>query len=178
MDYKPDIYLIDEKNKCRFALGQTGTHTLLAFGLNPSTADDQKPDQTISKLIGFAERNGYDGFVMLNLYPMRTPYPTALHKRVNNKLYKENLLKINEVICSIGECDCIAAWGGDIRIRKYLSRSLTDIVQLTHQHTLTWLKIGDLTKNGHPRHPSRAAYALPLTNLDIFGYLNKPISSK
>jgi hypothetical protein len=36
--------------------------------LNPSTADASEDDQTIRKCIGFAERNDYRGFIVLNLF--------------------------------------------------------------------------------------------------------------
>ena len=79
MEYKIDIYDANELKNCRFALGKSSKNSLFIFGLNPSTADNNNPDQTIMKIMGFAEQNGYTGFVMLNLYgqprhPSRAPY--------------------------------------------------------------------------------------------------------
>ena len=57
--YNPDIYHRNTNNSCRYALGISGKNPLFVVGLNPSTADDQKPDQTIKKVMGFAQRNGF-----------------------------------------------------------------------------------------------------------------------
>lgn len=172
MDYQPDIYLKNEKNTQRYALGQQGQWMLCAVGLNPSTADDQKPDQTLSKLLGFAERNGFDGFLMLNLYPQRTPYPQKLHKRAQKKYLNENLRQIESVLKKVEAGAFLAAWGGDIQIRPYLAKSLQQLLSLTTTSRLPWLRIGSFTKAGHPRHPSRAAYRLGLEPFDVEAYLD------
>ena len=53
MEYKIDVYEIDENNLNRFALGRLSRKTLFVFGVNPSTADDKSPDRTIRKVMGF-----------------------------------------------------------------------------------------------------------------------------
>lgn len=55
MEYKIDIYDANELKNCRFALGKSSENSLFIFGLNPSTADNNNPDQTIMKIMGFAE---------------------------------------------------------------------------------------------------------------------------
>ena len=62
-------------NKFRFSLTKEGDRKLVVFGVNPSTANEQIADLTITKVMGFAERNGFDGFIMLNLYPQRCTNP-------------------------------------------------------------------------------------------------------
>lgn len=171
MDYAPDIYLRNTKNTQRYALGQSGKRMLCAVGLNPSTADDQKPDQTLSKLMGFARRNGFDGFLMLNLYPQRTPYPQKLHKGAQKKLLQDNFRQIQNVLEGLSDGAFLAAWGGDIQLRPYLPKSLAVLYPLSADLGLPWLRIGDFTKAGHPRHPSRAAYRLGLQAFDVEKYL-------
>jgi hypothetical protein len=48
--------------------------------LNPSDADDKEDDRTISRLIEFSRNWGYSGFVVVNLYPYRSPKPTECRK--------------------------------------------------------------------------------------------------
>ena len=45
---------------------------MYVIGINPSTANEEKPDRTIGRVMGFAEENGFDGFAMINLYPQET----------------------------------------------------------------------------------------------------------
>lgn len=172
-NYNPDIYLKNEKNTCRYALGISGKNPLFVVGLNPSTADDQKPDQTIKKVIGFAERNGYDGFVMLNLYPKRTPYPDHLDKRFNRSIFQENLALFKSLLEPHQEITILAAWGEIINVRKYMKRCLADLIDVSQDLKANWVVIGDLTKSGHPRHPSRAPYKKKFQSFDVSSYSRK-----
>src|SRR5208337_4601641 len=47
---------------------QSYANNVMFIGLNPSTADEEQNDTTISRCIGFAKRWGYGGIYMLNLY--------------------------------------------------------------------------------------------------------------
>tara|TARA_R100001015_G_C4594746_1_gene150004 strand:+ start:113 stop:568 length:456 start_codon:yes stop_codon:yes gene_type:complete len=144
---------------------------LIGIGLNPSTADDKKPDQTISRMMGFAQRCGFDGFIMLNLYPKRTPFPNKLPKRSNAEMADENRRLIKDFLKNYPNGSLLAAWGSNIEVRPYLKTELKRIVSDTQDSNHQWLQIGDLTKSGHPRHPSRAAYSMGLNEFDIEAYL-------
>ncbi|MBP7498218.1 MAG: DUF1643 domain-containing protein [Bacteroidales bacterium] len=66
----------------------------------------------------------------------------------------------------------LAAWSEKIIVRSYFKKCLKDIYEKTQNKKINWLKIGELTVSGHPRHPSRAAYC-DFTNFDINKYLMK-----
>lgn len=51
---------------------------LVVIGLNPSTADANDDDPTIRRCIGFAQREGCGGLVMLNLFAFRATNPAEL----------------------------------------------------------------------------------------------------
>lgn len=169
ISYDIKIYETNSDNSCRFTLGTIGAKPLFIIGLNPSTADDKKPDLTITKVIGFAEQNEYDSFVMLNLYPQRTPYPNDLPETLNEKLYNENLAHILKVLGKYSAVSILAAWGETISVRPYFKTCLSDIYAKAKDLKANWLQIG-LTKSGHPRHPSRAPYG-KLENFDVEAYL-------
>ena len=65
----------------RFLLGQHGKKELLAIGLNPSTANEQRLDPTSRNIKTIAQNNGFDGWWLTNLYPHRTPKPSELPKK-------------------------------------------------------------------------------------------------
>ena len=91
MNYTINIYETDSENTARFILGNKLEKPLFVVGLNPSTANEKVPDPTIRKVMGFAERKGFDSFVMLNLYPQRATNPNDLHQDIDNNLLSENL---------------------------------------------------------------------------------------
>jgi hypothetical protein len=154
-------------------MGVNGKRPLIAIGVNPSTADETKPDMTISKIMGFAKRNGFDGFIMLNLYPQRATNPDCLDDEIDSLKHTENLHHFKKLIYPLKEVSILAAWGQTILKRDYLKSCLIDINDLLIDSPVRWLKIGDLSQSGHPRHPSRAAYDLGLLSFDLKHYLNE-----
>lgn len=170
--YQIDLYKNSKDNSLRFVLGSKGLNPLIVIGLNPSTADENKPDMTISKIIGFAIRNNFDGFIMLNLYPQRATSPDNLDIKMNFDIHRENIATIFNCLKDLNEISILAAWGEPINRRDYLIKSLIDICDSVSHLNINWLQIGAMTKTGHPRHPSRATYDLGLMQLDIKQYIS------
>ena len=173
MSYKPTIYINDNYNLCRFALGTEGLNPLIVIGINPSTADDKSSDKTINRVIGFAKGNGFDSFIMLNLYPQRTPYPAELHEKRDNYVTEQNLKCISEILEKYKNSTILAAWSEKIVVRNYLKNCLKEIFKTTEKYNVNWIKLGEFTKTGHPRHPLYASSFLALTNFDIESYIEK-----
>lgn len=170
--YQIDLYKNSKDNSLRFVLGSKGLKPLIVIGLNPSTADENKPDMTISKIIGFATRNNFDGFIMLNLYPQRATSPDNLDIKMNSYIHTENIAAIFDCLKDLKEINILAAWGEPIKKRDYLKNNLSDIYESVSHLKIKWLQIGAMTTTGHPRHPSRAAYDLGLKHLDIKQYIS------
>lgn len=170
---KYDIYRcsVNSTGTDRYVLGQKGKRNLLAICVNPSTATDKLPDATMKRLEGFARINGFDGFAMINLYPQRSTNPDYLDKDFDVVRHNRNLEEIGNVIEEL-QCNTIlAAWGTTIARRQYLIECLKDIYKLLSSYPFEWVCI-DLTKYGHPRHPSRAGYG-DFKLFDIEHYISK-----
>lgn len=172
MNYEINLYKISKDNSSRFLLGNVGNKTLFVVGLNPSTANEEKPDLTLSKVMGFASKNNYDGFVMLNLYPKRETDPSELPKNENDEILEQNYSEIKSLLEEFKNFDILASWGENISRRDYLKKSLTEISKIVEQNNGKWKKIGELTKSGHPRHPSRIAYSEKINEFNITEYIN------
>lgn len=155
-----DIYRYngEGENSDRYVLGRSGNRPLLALCLNPSTATDEDPDATMRRLEAMSKINGYDGFVMINLYPQRSKHPANLEKEFNTERHKNNLAEIARIVKELKFDTVLAAWGNNIFNREYLSDyCLKEIAATLSEHSLTWKCIA-LTAWGQPKHPSRAAY--------------------
>lgn len=171
MKYNITLYEPNITNcKHRFVLGTPGSNPLLVIGLNPSTANDKEPDQTMRRVSGYTIRQRNDSFIMLNIYPQRTPHPENLSMKFDNQLHNDNIHHIKTIINKYTDISILAAWGNDITIRGYLKKCLSEIYLHINNKKINWLRIGDLTQKGHPRHPSRGSY-LKLKNFDIVKYL-------
>jgi len=158
MEYKElDLYCNNSDNTARFVLGKRSDKPLYAIALNPSTADDVTPDATVRKLMKFAEENGFNSFVLFNLYPLRATKPHALPKDMecDEMLLTQNIEKIAKLIPN--DAIILACWGSNINIRKYLRRSLSLIAKELENKNCNWVAAG-LTVCEDPVHLARAAY--------------------
>ena len=168
------IYKNNSNNSARFLLGEKGTKPLCIFGINPSTATDINSDQTATKIRNFASINGYDGYYIFNLYPMRATNPKLLHRHPNKKIINKNINIIQQTISPLNHVDIWAAWGNTIKMKPYLLNSLELIIKkLININNIKWYRCGTLTNEGHPRHPSRLAYNNKLYKFNIRHYIEK-----
>ena len=166
-----NIYSTTHDNRWRFTLGKSGQHKLLVIGLNPSTATNEQSDVTIAKVETVAKNNGYDGFVMLNLYPVRSTDYNALSKDVDTTAFDDNLKRIEKLISDEQQSVAIwAAWGNSIIARAYFQLAAIELIRRLQKYEVTWQHFGTLTTSGHPRHPSRLNYSWSLSEFEALSY--------
>ncbi len=168
-----NIYTKNESNTARFALGLAGTRPLYVFGINPSTASDMVPDRTMQKVEGFASRHGFDGFVMLNVYPHRATDSNDLPTASDKDLCKRNIEVILHHFQGVEKPVIWAAWGDTIHKRLYLLDCLSEIHKAIEHWSAEWRHCGTLTQSGNPRHPSRLGYANAFQRFDLPLYLRR-----
>ena len=149
------IYERDNDNLNRYSLGQVieeNGRTLICFGINPSTACPDSLDNTINKIIRIACYNGYDNWIMLNIYPQRATNPDDLHNIADETIIKRNLEIISQTLETFNESDVLFAYGNLISKRSYLRPCLEQISELLKSKSKT-IKVIKLTKEGNPVHP-------------------------
>lgn len=152
----------------RYVLKRDGTNPLIVFGVNPSTADDVKTDATITRVRGFADRLGFDCFVMLNVYPFRSPNVKELPSEVNPELHQKNLSHIVEEVSGFENPTILIAHGDSISKKKYLRSCLQDILnELAKLKSAKFIQLGNLTKKGNPRHPLMARADIEIKEYSI-----------
>lgn len=161
-----DVEMIGN-NHVRYALVKHGKNPLIVFGINPSTADEQKPDATMKKVMGFASRHGYDGFIMLNIYPQRATNINNLPNEISEEIHSQNLKTIGGLLKSIIRPKILMAYGNSIGAKSYLKNCLKDILKVLQPLNAEYYQLGELTGCGNPRHPSRPAYSTEFKSFDI-----------
>lgn len=168
-----ELIMIAEGDSIRYALKEDGVSMLYVFGVNPSTATDKKLDPTMRKVKKFAEKYGFDGYVMLNLYPLRSTNPKALPKEMDEELHQKNLKCIKKEIGNTKNPVVLFAFGDPINVAPYLRKCFKDIVTMLKPLCPQWKRLGTLTKAGNPRHPSWAPSTSTLEDFDVDKYLGE-----
>lgn len=162
-----------EQGAYRFILEQAGERMLFVIGLNPSTANELRPDPTLRKVTRFAANAGYDGFTMLNLSSERATDKWSMSPALDEAMHQRNLEGIARLAKRYPAADILVAFGNDIAVKPYLKQCFRDIHSVLSTHRGRWLKIGEPTAKGNPRHPLYAPYAYGLTTFDVIGYIAK-----
>ena len=166
--YAPNFY-----SEYRYILGTRGENPLICIGINPSTAEPGNLDNTLKSVDRIAKGNGFDSFIMFNVYAQRATNPYAMEKVCNPLLHKENLEAFRYVL-SISEKPAVwAAWGAIIEKRPYLADCLQDMVAVCQEYGAAWYCAGAISKKGHPHHPLYLRKDEKLRLFDMDAYLRK-----
>jgi hypothetical protein len=122
---------------------------ILWIMLNPSTADEMVLDPTLRRVEGFSRSWGFGGFLVCNLFALRSTQPAALknHPRpigeridgfeVNDDEIRRQADRVNDIVC---------AWGS----HKMVPARAVAIERLLSGHRLSHL---GRNADGEPKHP-------------------------
>ena len=166
--YAPNFY-----SEYRYILGTRGKNPLICIGINPSTAKPDDLDNTLKSVERIALGNGFDSFIMFNVYAQRATSPDDMEKVCNPMLHKENLEAFRYVL-SISENPSVwAARGAIIEKRKYLPGCVRDMLETGEEFGAKWYCAGAITKKGHPHHPLYLRKDEKIKPFDVKGYLEK-----
>lgn len=141
------IFDNDNNPKYRYVLEciwKPNTKLVTFVMLNPSVADYEICDPTLNRCVGFAQKWGFGGMTILNLFAYITPNPDELLV-VNDPVGEKND-EIIDIIISVSD-EIVFAWGADYghlfgrdqfiidKLKEYLPKCIAK------------------SKKGHPRHP-------------------------
>lgn len=166
------IYIPEFYTEYRYILGTVGNNPLITIGINPSTAEPEKMDNTMNSVERIAMGNGFDSFIMFNVYAQRSTDPNQMDKEINQRLHKENMQAFQWILENSVEKPVIwAAWGTNIEKRNYLKECLEDMVNIADQYKAVWCKVGKCSVKGHPHHPLYLKKDSKIEEFDIETYL-------
>lgn len=116
---------------------------VMFIGLNPSTANETEPDNTIKRVRRIAESNGFGGFYMMNCFPYVSTDPAKLKDGLTLESNTQNVEKLTEVGSKCKET--VFAWGNFKEVDDYVSGLLSFMFPNA--------KALHINKNGSPKHP-------------------------
>lgn len=144
---------LSEDGRYRYRLERTWNPErgcVLFVMLNPSTADDLKDDNTITKCMRFTKEWGYGGLVVANLFAYRSPRPQSLREVVapvgpENDMTLVTLADMHKMI--------ICAWGNDGEL-KGRDGVVFDLLTAGNRQVHCLQETG----KGNPYHPRNVPY--------------------
>ena len=181
------IYGIDRRYLLKINLNKEHSNkehsnkSILFIMMNPAGANDEQSDSTIQKAINYVFTNKCSNQLLnecntiniVNAYVVYTKNPEEVtniinqygedyacgnedKNRRNDKIIKEQIEKNHVIIFSCGKGD----------IKNYESR-IEHLKKILKDSKKTIYSVGELTKDGFPRHMSRVAYKFDLKEMQV-----------
>lgn len=165
------IYVPGEYRDYRYLLGTKGENPVICIGINPSTAEPENLDNTLKSVERLAHFNGYDSFIMFNVYAQRATRPKDMDAEVNEFLHTENMKAFDYVLSHSKNATVWAAWGSIVNERDYLKSCVRQMIEIGEKYNAKWVHAGNLLKNGHPHHPLYLCKTTQFEDYDIKDYV-------
>ena len=150
--YVPDFY-----TEYRYVLGTRGERPVICTGINPSTAEPDNLDPTLKSVSRIATGNGFDSWLMFNVYAQRATRPDDMDLVRNETRHTENMKAFRALLEISAATDHVpviwAAWGAIIEKRCWLKDCVRDMAILAESYKAKWVCAGNCSKSGHPHHP-------------------------
>lgn len=112
---------------------------------NPSTADAEVLDRTISRCVNFAIRENCGALLVLNVFSLRSPYPNDVRAAGHEAIGPENDETISAEL-EKAEGPVIAAWGGF----RWARERIEAVREIIGERQILCL---GLNNDGTPCHP-------------------------
>ena len=170
------LYVPNHYSEYRYILGTRGRKPLICMGINPSTAAPDALDPTPQSAQRIALSNGYDSFLMFNVYAQRATNPDDMEPLCNPELHAENMRAFDYALSldRTGAPAVWAAWGAVIEKRNYLPQCVRDMIAVGQRRGARWYTAGSRSKKkGHPHHPLYLRKDSPLEDFNVEEYLDQ-----
>lgn len=151
-----------ECGKYRYKLWRvwdTSLPKVMCIGLNPSTANASKNDNTINLLIRMLGQLGYGGFYMMNCFAYITSDPKLLKHNPMSDEWNNNTMTVVASLCD----EIVFAWGNFPVIREVgRDKELEEMFPNA--------RCFGINKNGTPFHPRAMSYKGLLNSPQLIPY--------
>ena len=173
-DVEKWLYVPNSYDEYRYILGTRGQSPGICVGINPSTAAPDHLDPTLKSAQRIAHANGYDSFLMFNVYAQRATRPDDMERELNAWMHAENMKAFRYLLTLGGERPAVwAAWGAIIEKRGYLADCVREMLEIGREVGAVWYHAGPISVKGHPHHPLYLKSDTPLEPFDTEAYLGR-----
>lgn len=172
------LYVPPRYSPYRYILGTRGKNPLICIGINPSTAVPGALDNTLKSVERIAKNNGFDSFIMFNVYAERATVPSDMDRECNAYLHEQNMKAFRYILKKCKSPALWAAWGAIIEKRAYLAECVCDMIDIADEFDAVWYSSGKISKKGHPHHPLYLKKDSPLDTFDVSTYVKSVLIKK
>jgi hypothetical protein len=158
MNYLDRSAVISDCGRFRYSLRRTwqqrlfGDKGVCAFAmLNPSTADGKEDDATIRKVVGFANRWGYSGLVVVNVFAYRATDPDELLNPPVDPVGPDADFHTLKALAGVSLI--VAGWGSHRALRHPPREGRVTRFLEVLRETGAPVQALKLSKQGNPYHP-------------------------
>ena len=136
--------------------------------LNPSVADGTYNDPTLSKVIEFSLRAGFDGLEVVNLISQRSPKPGVVRAEDEpddaDKIIALAFARCSRIVAAWGTLSGLSKPARKIALERIaFIRGLERVTERTQHFAGRKLECLSVTKNGQPGHPLFLPYSATLS---------------
>ena len=149
LGHEPDFIVPSTYLPYRYIIGKKGENMLVALCMNPSKAQDITSDRTVNTVIRRAQREGYDGWAVINIYPERATDKKNLEK-FDPKLCDANVEAIRRFIQEHNINEIWGAWGKADIAQLHIGRDA--VLTMLKEEAVSVYGFNRL-KSGEPHHP-------------------------
>ena len=168
------LYVPNTYSEYRYILGTRGQKPLICVGINPSTAAPDALDPTLQSAQRIALNNGYDSFLMFNVYAQRATRPDDMERVLQQRSPRREPESLPLSSLPFRRPLLSGPPGGTSSKSGITSWTVCGISPLTvRPQTLNGSPPGRLLKSGHPHHPLYLKSTTALQPFDIDAYLRR-----
>jgi uncharacterized protein DUF1643 len=160
-----------KQKTARYLIGKEGSDPLILFTLFPEDHSLEKWNASIKKVIKMSEALNKDGWLIINVYPVKIKKITAVNPVDDKELIIRNREEIGNVFKEYRPTTIWAAWGEDVQQNIFLWNELKTLLKRVPEK-INWITIGKLSHEGHPGFNEKIIYS-NIKQFQISDYLEK-----
>lgn len=173
IDPEKVIYQANADNTARFVIGEKGSNPLIVMSINPSHGTPEKTTPTLGTVRHIAADYGYDGWIVLCLYPQRATHLDELTEIADPALIEENDKVITEIFSQYPDHKIWAAWGTHYFDRFFFPQCLKNIAEIADRYNMSWMNYGPLDEDGTPRYCLYLEDGEGWSDFNVQAFMNK-----
>jgi len=156
----------------RYIIGKEGSNPLVLFTLYPEDHSLAKWSATIKKVIKMSEALDKDGWLIINVYPIKINSVSEINQIENMQLVYRNREEIKDLFNKYNVTTVWAAWGNEVQENTFLWYELKNLLKRI-PNNLKWITIGKLSREGHPVFNGKTLNISKMKPFVIEDYLGK-----